>query len=463
MNIAEAWNLAKFNETVSIESLDKKTGECVINGDGLYDHYGGRSNFSLIAAEGIKVLAAEKISSNEARFFQLLNCTGGYGAGVLGGDLSFLNEEVKSSIGNMLTINDEHHSIERMELVKKIKRLVASHTLSNPCLWEVSFTSTGTEAVDLALQISLSNGYNLLSNKKDKEKNVVVACHGAWHGWAIGANQLIDRKQFTGGIPRLEDYEVVFMHYGDLQSLRKTFDQYGGRIKCVITEGVLGDGGIIEADQSWWEELSFLSNKEKAILIDDEILTGLRTGAFLASPLGITPDCITLGKGLGFGLFPISAVIWRNDILKPRPGLGIRTFNARPFQSKVVNSCINFIETNDLFSNANSAGNFLKSGLLELKNEFPNIVKDIRGKGLLLGIELSRKYARKGQIVRDSLLRHGVLSEVESGMMSTSIPKDKRVHETLRITPPINISYAEQEEVLKSFKFCFQSLDGSAS
>ncbi|MCF6436503.1 MULTISPECIES: aminotransferase class III-fold pyridoxal phosphate-dependent enzyme [Pseudoalteromonas] len=457
------WDAAASKSPISYGELDVNLQECLTSGDGLFDHYGGRTPFVFLETTGIETLVVEKSEHSDecVDAYNVINCTGGYGAGVLGGNLNFLSERVSAALNTAPVMNDEHHSIDRLSLVKKIKSLIGEHTQTSASDWDVSFTSTGTEAVELAMQMSLMTDYQLGTDTDTSGKDVILACHGAWHGWATGANQLLDRKQFTGGIPRVAGYEVVFMHYGELSSLRDMFAQYKGRIRTVIVEGILGDGGVIDASEQWWSELEQLARDESAVLIDDEILTGFRTGATLALPQGRIPDCITLGKALGFGLFPLSAVIWNNKKLNLRAGVGVRTFNARPFQAQIVEQALDFIATNDLNSNIKLIGDALIEQLKEVQKQFPTIIRDVRGRAGLVGIELERKYARKGRLVRDELIRAGVLSEVESGMMMTSIPKEYRIHETLRMTPPLGMDIQMVPRIVQAYVDVCKKLEGA--
>lgn len=461
----KVWEAGLRKGKLEIQSLPIELQSCVTSGDGVADHYGGRTNFTFVEQRDERILILEKIDSDYAQAHTAINMTGGYGTGILGSAINEIAPKLQGIVSRSVTTNDEFHSMERHQLVSNIKQMIASHTGIVEDQWSITFTSTGSEAMDLALQLVYLEGLNLTTGVNSRhEKDVVLACHGAWHGWSQGPNQLLDRKQFTEGVPRIRDLEVVFLQYGDIENLRSRFADYKGRIRAISVEGILGDGGVITASSEWWSELFKLAKEEDARIIDDEILTGFRTGAMLALPKNLPPDCITLGKALGFGLFPMSAVVWRNDRLLLRAGTGVRTFNARPFQAAVVNAGIEIIKGRELFKRSAYIGSNLIKELSSLLTLYPTILKAVRGKGLFIGLELNDTFARRGRMVRDTFLRHGILTEIESGIFNRKVPKEKRVNETIRITPPLTISDESIADAMHALKLALTEIsNGSAT
>jgi len=455
----ELWNISKNKVEIEINILPSDIIDCVISGgDGVADHYGGRTPYIFLEKHQDRILILKMPTDfkNKVDIFQAVNCTGGYGTDILGHNILDIEECIIDALRHCPSTNDEYHSHDRKKLIDSILKLICEQTKSNINDWEITFTSTGTEAVDLAMQIVMLDGYNVLKNLNEKsEKDILIAFNGAWHGWGINPNQLIDRRQFTGGLPRLNGLQVIYIKYGDTIALESVFEKYSGRIRGVFAEGILGDGGIVIATNLWWEKLFFLSKQEDVIIVDDEIFTGFRCGDILAIPKGLSPDCITLGKGLGLGLFPLSAVLWKKEKFKLRPGIGVRTFNARPFQARIVTKAMNIIENECLFKRSREVGSLFLENLHKIKIKYPLIVKDIRGKGLLFGIELSNEFARKGHEIRNLLLENGVITEVESGVFGRHIKKEDRVNQTIRIAPPLSINEDElhfvYRQIINSF------------
>lgn len=456
------WQAAERAAFVDIHDLDPALAKCVRDGDGVADHYGGRTAFTFLGQRGDEVLVLERRPDASVQARTVLNLTGGYGTGILGDEVKALGAGFVRFLEAATTTNDEFHSLERARLVVRIKRLLSEHTGTDPADWEVSFTSTGSEAMDLALQLVMLDGFHLATGvDKRRERDVIVACHGAWHGWSLGPNQILDRRQFTEGLPRVAGAEVVFMQYGDLASLDSAFATYGSRMRAIIVEGILGDGGVVVANSVWWNRLFSLAAAHEVRVIDDEILTGFRTGGMLAVPRGHVPDCITLGKALGFGLFPMSAVAWRKQSLSLRAGIGVRTFNARPFQAAVVDAGLEKVERDDLFARSVELGERLLAGLQQVAARHPQVFKAARGQGLFVGIELADAFARRGRAVRAEMLCHGVLVEIESGIFSRKVPRAARINETLRLTPPLTVAERSIELAISRMEACAAYLEGT--
>lgn len=454
------WAKAHGDQYAELESLPDALRQCLLDGDGLADHYGGRTAFLFAEQQNDRILTLEKpeAGASRVRVFPVINCTGGYGTGILGSQITLLEKVVNQALQRSATSNDEFHSPERHRLVAKLRRLVAQHTQSDGKDWELSFTSTGTEAMDLAMQLVMLDGFDLGTGRHSlQQKNVLIACHGAWHGWGLNPNQLLDRRQFTEGLPRLRDHEVVFMRYADPTDLEAVFERNRGRVRGVFVEGILGDGGVVRASDDWWRRLFELARGEDAKVVDDEILTGFRCGRALALPAGLSPDCITLGKALGFGLFPLSAVIWRKDRLKMRPGIGVRTFNARPFQARIVTAGLELIENGNLFERTRVLGEKVLLRLQQLVERHPDLFKAARGMGFFFGLELSGRYARKGHALRNQFLRHGVLTEVESGLFNQKVPKHARINETIRLTPALGMREDDLAEAVERLERAAQT------
>ena len=452
MNISQLWEQTKTQAPFSMDLLDKDLQSCVDKGDDVFDHYGEKPPFTIVEYRGSRLLVIESLEHEKRAIARsVINATGGYGTGILGGDIAVLETSLIEGIKRCPAATDEYASVERMKLVNLLKNKIAAHTKTTSDSWEITFTSTGTEAMDFAFQIVQLEGYDLSTgNHSRAERNVVLSCRGCWHGWGLNPNQLIDRRQFTDGLPRLSGWEVHYHQYGNIGQLRELFSKHAGKIRAIFVEGILGDGGIVPGSEQWWDELLDLAKRENARVVDDEILTGLRTGCFLAIPQNRAPDCITLGKALGFGLFPLSAVAWKKGSLSPRPGIGVRTFNARPLQAHVAREGLAYIDRLNLFERSNRIGKQFLDHCKVLPIEYPKVYKDVRGQGFMIGIELSDALRKNGRLVRDELIRQGTLAELESGITSFAVPREQRINQTIRLTPPLTTPEEEFTEIFDS-------------
>ncbi len=460
MDYSSLWECASQERLISLDLLEKDLAACVADGDLIFNHYGDKPPFSILEYRESRLLVLEFLREQSlVKPRSVVNATGGYGTGVLGGDVSVLLKSLTEGLLSCPCANDEYANLDRFHLTEKVKILIAQHTQTEPSDWDITFTSTGTEAMDFAYQLVQLEGFNLLTGiNKRQQKDVIIACRGAWHGWGLASNQFLDRRQFTEGLPRFSESKVVFHQYGDIAQLQELFHTYQGRIKAIFVEGILGDGGIVVGSLDWWDRLLSLAKTEDARVVDDEILTCMRTGKFLALPEGRAPDCITLGKGLGFGVFPLSLVAWKKGNLSPRPGIGVRTFNARPLHSRVVLQGLKYIDEEGLFDRSEVLGSTLIQALSLICDAYPSVYKAVRGQGLLIGVELADAFGRKGRYVRDELIRAGVLTELESGLTSPQLPKNLRINQTIRLTPPLTTPIEEVEAIVKSFKIVGEKL-----
>ncbi len=239
---------------------------------------------------------------------------------------------------------------------------------------KVLFSNSGAEAVEAALKLSRLTG-----------RSKVVACEGAFHGRTMGAltltGQPAKREPFT---PLLPDVEHV--PFGDADALAAAVDDHTA---AVIIEPVLGEGGVYPAPADYLPAARRITTEHGALLIVDEVQTGLgRLGTWFAfQQAGITPDVITLAKGLGGGL-PLGACIGvgaAGDLLKP--GQHGTTFGGNPVCCAAGLAVLRTIAADGLVEHAAAVGKEIAAGVESLGHP---LVSEVRGSGLLLGIGLTR-------------------------------------------------------------------------
>ena len=453
------------NFKVPINALPQEIQDCLKDGDLVHDHHNGRQPFLIGSMNGnYRIVLNINNEKSEVEIRKCLDATGGYGTGILGDKITEIADKTTCYIETSSFTTDEYHSIERMKLSQKLLSMISHHTNTAIVDWSVTFPATGTEANDFALQMIFFNGINIITkNDKYPRQDTIVAAHGNWHGWSAGIGSLLDRQFIKGGLEKISKLKVVHVRYGDEGALLNLFKTNGGSIRGVFVEGLIGDGGIMEASISWWKTLRTLCTEYNSILAVDEILTGFRCGGILALPCEIIPDIITMGKALGGGLLPIAATIWKKNILKPPPGIGGRTFNARPWNARVALEIIEYIERNNLFKAAQIKGEQISRELKQLIAKRTDIFKEIRFKGLMIGIELQKKYNSKVNFIRSSLLKNGLFVEVEQGTVDVLKNTAHSVNKTLRLTPPLTITEQNQEFMFKSFKKFIDDFDTNES
>lgn len=237
---------------------------------------------------------------------------------------------------------------------------------------KVVFSNSGAEAVECALKLSRLTG-----------RTNVVACDGSFHGRTMGALTL------TGQQPKRTPFEpllpgVTHVPFGDVDALRAAVDS---ETAAVFIEPILGEGGVIPGPDGFLQAAREITSAAGALLVLDEVQTGIgRLGSWFAfQQAGITPDVITLAKGLGGGL-PLGAVIGvgaAGDLLQP--GQHGTTFGGNPVASAAGLAVIRTIAADGLLDNTAALGKYLANGIEELHHP---LVAGVRGAGLLLGIAL---------------------------------------------------------------------------
>jgi acetylornithine aminotransferase len=283
---------------------------------------------------------------------------------------------------------------------------------------KVFFCQSGAEANEAALKLSRRTG-----------KVRVVAAQGAFHGRTMGALSL------TGQPSKREPFlplikGVKHVPYGDIDAMRKAVSR---KTAMVIIEPIMGEAGVIVPPADYLQELRLLCDKNGALLVIDAVQTGMgRTGDWFGYEYsGITPDVITLAKGLGGGL-PLGAMIALGkaaDLFQP--GDHGSTFGGNPVTTAAGLAAIKFIESQKILSKVEKQGAHLMQELALIPG-----VKEVRGAGLLLGIELE---SLKASDVSDAMRAAGVLVNAANAT-------------TIRIAPALIVSDAQINKFITIFR-----------
>lgn len=256
---------------------------------------------------------------------------------------------------------------------------ILAESLSDISGYERSFfCNSGLEANEAAIKLARKYGYNL------KKKGAIISFTNSFHGRSIASISLGGEKLQRGFGPLPDGF--LQLPYNDIDSIEKNINE---DTIAVFIEAIQGEGGIIPGSKKFMSRLEELCRKNKVLLIFDEIQTGFgRTGKLFGyQHFPVSPDIITLGKALGGG-FPIGAILTSEKISRNfEYGDHGTTFGGNPLACAVANTVISTIIKDNLIKNAEEKGKYLKSKLQALRNI--SIVKDIRGKGLMAGVELS--------------------------------------------------------------------------
>ena len=295
----------------------------------------------------------------------------------------------------------------------------------------VFFGNSGTEAIEGALKIARKWG-------ADRGKQEVFALSNAFHGRTMGALSVMDRPKYREGFePFLPHCGVV--EFNDVAALHKSVTT---RTAAVIVEFIQGEGGIRPVSTAFVDALRYLQESFGFLLIADEIQSGIgRTGKFFAyQHFDIRPDIVVVAKPIGGGL-PLGAILGSAaiaDVLAP--GVHGTTFGGNPVACAAGAAVLREVR-NGLMQNAETMGALLRSRLLDIARSFPAIVRDVRGKGLMLGMELDREG-----------------DQIVTAMRDRKILINCTERTVLRFVPPLIIREAHIEETAGTLKEVLGSL-----
>jgi ornithine--oxo-acid transaminase len=283
--------------------------------------------------------------------------------------------------------------------------------------------NTGAEGVETALKTARKWGYKVKGVPDDQAE--IIVCAGNFHGRTISIVSFSDDPQYRDGFgPFTPGFKLV--PYGDLAALEAAI---GPNTVGFLVEPIQGEGGIVVPPAGYLKGARDLCRKQRVLFIADEIQTGLgRTGSLLACDHeAVVPDMVILGKALGGGMMPVSAVLASREVLGVfEPGDHGSTFGGNPLACAVARKALEVLVRDKLPERARRLG---EAFMARLRGMNSPIVKEVRGRGLLIGIELhasagpAKAYAKK-------LMAEGVLC------------KDT-VESVLRIAPPLVIEQAD--------------------
>ena len=285
----------------------------------------------------------------------------------------------------------------------------------------------GVESWELSFKISRRWGHFKKGIPQDEV--IVVGATGNFHGRSLAAVSMSDDEDSRIGFgPFVPGIELV--PYNDVDALEALFNEKGHRIASFMVEPIQGEAGVIVPSDDYFLKVSELCKKHNILLAMDEVQTGFgRTGENFAHQLfGVKPDIMGCGKAAGGGILPISFVAGRKDVLDVlTPGSEGSTFGGYPLASVVGTYAIKVLIDENLAENAKKQGNYLMGHLNSIKDEFPDKIKEVRGKGLLTAFEMHNEKHLDGHIVSVELLNHGVYAK-------------ETHHTTVRLAPALTIN-----------------------
>jgi ornithine--oxo-acid transaminase len=288
--------------------------------------------------------------------------------------------------------------------------------------------NSGAEAVETALKAARKWAYKI--KKVPENKAEIIVCEGNFHGRTITIVGMSSEAQYRDGFgPFPAGFKMI--KYGDAEALEKAITP---NTAAFLVEPIQGEAGIIVPPAGYLKKCAEICKKNNVLLICDEIQTGLgRTGKFLASEYeNVKPDGLILGKALGGGLLAVSLFLARNEVMSVfTPGDHGSTFGGNALAAAVGFKALDLLFKENLIAHTEKMGAYFLKKLKEIKSP---IISDIRGKGLLIGLEINPKYHTAREICL-KLMNEGILS--------------KETHHTVvRLAPPLIITQEQIDEVI---------------
>jgi len=321
-------------------------------------------------------------------------------------------------------------------------------------LSKVFFCNSGTEAVEGALK---------LARAAQPEKKKIIYCHNSFHGKTHGSLSVTGREKYQIPFRPLLPY-CEAIPFGDLKALEKALADQD--VAAFIVEPIQGEGGINLPPKGYLTGVRKLCDKYGTYLIIDEIQTGFgRTGAlFACEHENIAPDIMCLAKSLGGGVMPIGAYLAKPEIWAKvyqgnnRYALHTSTFGGNTLAMAAGLSALESILQKNLSGEAKEKGNYLLGKLAQLKIKHPKLIKDIRGQGLLIGIEFAQPQVNslvnklfKGKINK---LAHEYFASLIAGELMNKYyiitAYTLNNPQVIRLEPPLIIDYPDLDQIINS-------------
>lgn len=353
---------------------------------------------------------------HEGRKF--LDCLGGYGTFTVGHRHPKVIEAVTDQLGKITLSGKAFFSKNAADLAEKLAQIT-------PEGLEFSFfCNSGAEAVEGALKFA----------KGSTRRSKIISTTESFHGKTLGALSTMGRAKYRKGYEPLLP-GVVFVPFGDSAAAIAEIDD---QTACFIVEPIQGEGGIIVPPDGYLRDLRKACDKHGVILIFDEVQTGLgRTGTMFACEHdGVSPDIMTLAKALGGGVMPLGAIVGTESIWEAiysqNPISHTSTFGGNPLACAAGLAGLQVIEDEGLVERSAELGVLLKDGLQNVADKHSNWVKEVRGRGLMVGFEFQEDEV--GELVVAQLLKYGVC--VAYALNNPRV---------LRFEPPLIITSGEVE------------------
>lgn len=340
---------------------------------------------------------------------------GGIAVNVLGHNHHELVKAIAEQAGKMIHCSNLYYTQVQVDAAEKLIKLSG--------LGKVFFGNSGAEANEGAIKIARKYAHSI-----DPEKSQIISAIHSFHGRTIATLTATGQPKYHEGfgpLPAGFDY----VPYNDIEALEKLMND---KTAAVMLEPIQGEGGVHVPSQAYMQKVRQLCDKYNAVLIFDEIQSGMgRSGKFFAyENFGIKPDVVTLAKGLAGGV-PIGAFIASDKVAAAfHAGDHGSTFGGNPLACAAANVVLDIVGQDSFLAHVKEMGDYMKSRLKAMQDRYPELIKEVRGMGLILGMELTKP----GRDIVNDCLGKGAIINCTAGNV-------------LRFVPPLIVTKEHIDEV----------------
>ena len=345
-----------------------------------------------------------------------LDFLAGIAVNILGHGHPTLVKAIADQAGKMIHCSNLYYTEPQATLAARLAELTGFD--------RVFLANSGAEANEGALKLARKYGKTLSPDRVE-----IITAENSFHGRTLATLTATGQPKYREGYEPLPG-GFSYVTYNDLDSLKRVISD---KTCAVLIEPIQGEGGVYVPDEGYLAAVRELCDQTGALLIFDEIQTGMgRTGHLLAGQtFGVKPDIVTLAKGLGGGV-PIGAFLTTDKIAGAfHAGDHGTTFGGNPLASAAGNAVLDILAGENLAANAAARGEYLMAELKKLQGKYPSLIKEVRGYGLMIGMELTVP----GRDIINRCLEAGAIINCTAGTV-------------LRFVPPLNITNNHIDELI---------------
>lgn len=340
----------------------------------------------------------------------------GIAVNVVGHNYKPLVDAISRQAAKMIHCSNLYYTEVQIEAAEKLKKLSGMD--------KVFFGNSGAEANEGAIKLARKYATDI-----DPEKIQIISAVHSFHGRTLATLTATGQDHYHHGFGPLPE-GFVYVPFNDIEALEAKMSD---KTCAVMLEAIQGEGGVHVPDEDYLPKVRALCDKYNAVLIFDEVQCGMgRTGTFFGcQQFGVKPDIVTLAKGLAGGV-PIGAFMATDKVANAfKPGDHGSTFGGNPLACAAACVVLDALVNDNLMENAKEVGAYLKAKFDTYKEKYPTLIKEVRGRGLILGMELTRP----GREIANECLDWGAIINCTAGNV-------------LRFVPPLNITKAHVDELI---------------